>query len=63
MWIGISARLQAHYTSDLRDCVEVSAGTYQSAFTLKPGSYVCPVVLREQTTGRIFGETIHFDVK
>lgn len=32
-------------------------------FTLEPGSYVCEVVAREQSTARMFGEKIEFQVK
>ncbi len=48
---------------NLRDSTAASSGVYQSAFTLQPGNYVINVLLKEQSTGRLFGETINFDVK
>jgi beta-lactamase regulating signal transducer with metallopeptidase domain len=39
------------------------AGPYTANFTLDAGSYICNLVVREQNTGRMFGETINFEVK
>jgi hypothetical protein len=47
----------------LRDGLQASVGTYQSGFTLPPGSYVLHVLVREQVTGKLYGETIIFDVQ
>jgi beta-lactamase regulating signal transducer with metallopeptidase domain len=52
----------------LRDTVRVNGTTSQSGwygteFLLEAGSYVCKVLVREETTGRIFTEAINFDVK
>jgi hypothetical protein len=47
----------------VRDKVQASAGSATANFVLKAGSYVCSLVVKEQTTGRIYGETIHFEVK
>jgi beta-lactamase regulating signal transducer with metallopeptidase domain len=40
-----------------------SNGTYTAGFTLPPGSYICSVILREQSSGTTYGETINFEVK
>jgi beta-lactamase regulating signal transducer with metallopeptidase domain len=52
--------------ANLRDSVSVRSpsanGFYQAGFKLTPGAYTCGVVVTEQSTGRVFGETIHFDV-
>jgi hypothetical protein len=48
---------------NLRDSAQASAGTYQATFTVAPGTYVCNVLVREQATGKMYGETINFDVK
>jgi beta-lactamase regulating signal transducer with metallopeptidase domain len=47
----------------VRDNAPASTGVYRTNFTLATGSYVCSVLVREQATGRMFGETINFDVK
>jgi hypothetical protein len=49
--------------ANLADTVHAPSGTYQTAFTLRPGAYVCKVLVREASTGRMFGEAINFDVK
>lgn len=41
----------------------VPTGDYTANFTLGPGSYVCNLVVREQATGRMYGETINFEVQ
>jgi hypothetical protein len=38
-------------------------GLYQANFSLKPGSYVVNVLVREADTGKIYSETIPFEVK
>jgi beta-lactamase regulating signal transducer with metallopeptidase domain len=48
---------------NVRDTVQASVGTWQAIFTVKPGAYVCRVLVREALTGKLFGETIDFDVK
>ena len=47
----------------LRDQVQASAGTYQSGFTLKPGSWTIYVVAQEKSTGRTYGEEIDIDAQ
>ena len=47
----------------VRDSIRASAGAFQANFTLSAGSYVCGVIVRERATGRMFGETIDFEVK
>ncbi len=47
----------------MRDMMEASAGPDQTAFMLQAGSYDCKLLVREQSTGRLFGEIIHFEVK
>ncbi len=51
----------------VRDNVTVSTGsqtsTYGGDFTLEAGSYVCRILVREASTGRIFTEVIQFDVR
>ncbi|HYW46247.1 MAG TPA: M56 family metallopeptidase [Bryobacteraceae bacterium] len=60
----IKTRLDtAPAVANVRDFIQASAGTYQTGFTLKAGSYVCDLIVREQATGRIYGETINFEVK
>ena len=36
---------------------------WQAHLALDPGSYVCGLVVKERTSGRIYGETIDFEVK
>jgi BlaR1 peptidase M56 len=48
---------------NVRDSVQASARTWEADFMLKAGSYVCRLIVREQATGRIYGETINFEVK
>jgi beta-lactamase regulating signal transducer with metallopeptidase domain len=50
----------------VRDSIRFStppAGAYTASFTLDAGSYVCSLVVRERATGRVYGETINFEVK
>jgi len=49
--------------ANLRDTIDASAGTAQANFMLAPGTYDCQLLVRERATGRMFGETIHFEVK
>jgi beta-lactamase regulating signal transducer with metallopeptidase domain len=49
--------------ASLRDNGEAAAGAYHANFILKAGSYVCIVLVREQNSGKTYGETIHFEVK
>jgi beta-lactamase regulating signal transducer with metallopeptidase domain len=53
----------AQTVATVRDVVQASAGSYQARFLLQAGSYVCGLIVKEQATGRMFGETIHFEVK
>lgn len=48
--------------ANLRDSSQASVGTYRAAFTLQPGSYMMNVLVKEVGSGRLFGETINFDV-
>jgi VWFA-related protein len=50
-------------TANNRASLDASRGSFESSFVLKPGSYVCNVVVAEASTGRAYGETIRFDVK
>jgi beta-lactamase regulating signal transducer with metallopeptidase domain len=59
------AGVKTDVTSGVRDFIKWSAPetpTYTASFTLDPGSYLCIVVVREQATGRMYGETINFEV-
>jgi hypothetical protein len=52
----------------LQDHVRFGGGqstprSYQASFTLPAGSYVCAFVVKEQATGRLYGETINFEVQ
>ncbi len=53
--------------ANLRDSVTLNgtspSGMYSTEFMLEAGSYVCRVLVRETSTGRIFTEAISFDVK
>jgi BlaR1 peptidase M56 len=42
---------------------ETSLASWQAHLALDPGSYVCGLVVKERNTGRIYGETIDFEVK
>jgi len=42
---------------------QVHGGVAQMNFTLDPGDYVCDVVVLEQSTARLFGEKVEFQVK
>jgi beta-lactamase regulating signal transducer with metallopeptidase domain len=59
-----SVGLKPPATATVRDYIKnAPAGPYTAPFTLDAGSYVCAVVVREQGTGRVYGETINFEVK
>jgi beta-lactamase regulating signal transducer with metallopeptidase domain len=45
----------------VRDSVAAPAGIFQTNFTLPGGSYACHLVVKEQATGRMFGEEINFE--
>ena len=47
----------------VRDSLPASAGRFQADFMLDPATYVCHVIVREQESGRTYGETIRFEVK
>jgi hypothetical protein len=47
----------------VRDNIQAAAGTYQANFTVPAGSYVCALIVKEQATGRTYGEVINFEVK
>ena len=53
--------------ANLRDYVNIResrpTAQYNSRFTLAAGSYVAKLLVREQSTGRMFAETISFQVK
>ncbi len=53
--------------ANLRDSVNIResrpTAQYNSRFTFTAGSYVAKVLVREQSTGRMFAETISFDVR
>jgi beta-lactamase regulating signal transducer with metallopeptidase domain len=49
--------------ANLADSPQASSGGYHAAFTLRPGAYVCKVLVREASTGRMFGEVVNFEVK
>jgi hypothetical protein len=53
--------------ANLRDSVNIRESRppaqFNSRFTLTAGSYVAKVLVREQSTGRMFAETISFDVR
>ena len=61
--VGQVAWTAGHVAGVVRDTAPASEGTYRASFTLATGSYVCKVLVREQVTGRMFGETINFEVK
>ena len=48
--------------ANLRDTFDSAADTWHSSFVLLPGAYVCNLVVREQTTGLMYAETIPFQV-
>jgi hypothetical protein len=47
----------------VRDNLQASGGPGTANFVLKAGSYVCSLVVKEQATGKVYGETIRFEVK
>ena len=60
--------IEDHVVGTLRDTVTINgttspSGMYGTEFMLEAGSYVCRVLVREASTGRIFTEAINFDVK
>jgi hypothetical protein len=57
---------ERQFTASLRDIVNHDGGLpgmYQGHFTLPAGSYLLSLLVREQSTGRQFAETISFEVK
>ena len=53
-------------TSVVRDHIDLNtphSGTYDATFTLPAGSYVCHLIVRVQSTGQIYGESIHFEAR
>ncbi len=48
--------------ANVRDQVQATAGTWEANFTLAAGSYTCHLIVKEQVTGRMFGEVIDFEV-
>jgi hypothetical protein len=56
---GVNGPMAANF----RDYVDAQTGVLQSMFTLAPGSYVCQVLVREQSTGLIYAEAIPFELK
>jgi hypothetical protein len=48
--------------ANVRDVIDAASGTYQVAYTLIPGSYVCNLVAREQASGAMYAESIPFQV-
>jgi beta-lactamase regulating signal transducer with metallopeptidase domain len=48
--------------ANVRDKVESGAGEWHGSIVLLPGSYTCHVVLREQSSGLVYAETISFAV-
>jgi beta-lactamase regulating signal transducer with metallopeptidase domain len=62
-----SAGIEEQVAANLRDTVTLNGtsqpGTYSNNFMLEAGSYVCRVLVREASTGKIFTEVINFDVK
>ena len=53
---------QGRVVANVRDTFDSAAGTYQMAFTLIPGSYVCNLVVRERNSGAMYSESIPFQV-
>ena len=49
--------------ANFRDYVDAQTGVVQSMFTLSPGSYLCQVLVREQSTGLMYTESIPFELK
>jgi hypothetical protein len=56
------AGVKSMVVANVRDAFDAGTGTFQIAFTLLPGSYVCNLVLREQATGATYSESIPFQV-
>jgi hypothetical protein len=46
-----------------RDHIQASANSYQTKFVLNAGSYVCNVIVREQSSGHMYGETIDLVIR
>jgi beta-lactamase regulating signal transducer with metallopeptidase domain len=64
--VDILAQVKDEYKStvaNMRERVDSPAGAWQGTFVLLPGPYTCHVVLREQSSGLIYGETIAFQIK
>jgi beta-lactamase regulating signal transducer with metallopeptidase domain len=53
----------ARHVAALQDAVESSLGMYEAKFILKPGTYVCRLVVKERSSGQVYGEAIHFEIK
>jgi hypothetical protein len=47
----------------IRDDIQAAAGSFQANFIEKAGTYVLSLIVREPATGKIYGETIRFEVK
>jgi beta-lactamase regulating signal transducer with metallopeptidase domain len=62
--VGVIRTGSGKTSQGVRDYIKAApAGPYTANFTLDPGSYVGSVIVKEQATGRMFGETINFEVK
>ena len=62
--MGSNAGAKGPIVANVQDNSQApAAGAYTAHFTLGPGSYVCSLLVREQDTGRMFGETINFEAK
>jgi len=60
---GIEDQVVANLGDSVTLNVTSQSGMYDTGFVLQAGSYVCRVLVREAGTGRIFTESISFDVK
>lgn len=60
---GVKGSTVANFRDYVNIAVTPPAGLYQAAFTLAPGSYVCRLLVREDTTGLIYTEAIPFQLK
>jgi hypothetical protein len=60
--VDIVAQVGPNSVAVLRDAAKAPA-VYRGAFTLPAGSYTCAIVVRDRTTGQVYGETIAFEVK
>jgi beta-lactamase regulating signal transducer with metallopeptidase domain len=48
---------------NFRDYTDAASTPWQSALTLRPGSYVCRLLVREQASGQMYTEEIPFELK